>query len=62
MQVSVAAVECDVPHVAYHNVLYTNIVLPEMRKEERHLSSGHKDEKKKVRIRQMDARIYFLFF
>lgn len=46
MQVSVAAVECDVPHVAYHNVLNTNIVLPEMRKEERHLSSGHKDEKK----------------
>ena len=34
MQISVAAVECDVPHVSHHDVLHTNVVLPEKRKRE----------------------------
>lgn len=34
MQVSVAAVECDVPDVPHHDVLHTNIILPEKRKGE----------------------------
>lgn len=34
LQISVAAVECDVPHVPHHDVLHTNVVLPEKRKRE----------------------------
>lgn len=56
LQVSVAAVECYVPHVSHHDVLHANIVLPAKRKgenkceekeeDERNLSSayGHKEE------------------
>lgn len=33
VQVSVAAVERDVPHVPHHDVLHANIVLPERRQE-----------------------------
>lgn len=42
LQISVAAVQCDVPHVSHHDVLHTNIVLPEKGKEK----EKEEDEKK----------------
>lgn len=53
MQVSVAAVECDVAHITHHDVLHTNIILPEKRKgeikreeeeDERNLSKAYRDK------------------
>lgn len=51
VQVSVAAVESNVPHIPHHDVLHTNIIFPESRKKEsiwegRDLSSGHEKLRK----------------
>lgn len=45
LQIPVAAVERDVPHVPHHDVLYTNIVLPEKRKGENKGEEKEEEEK-----------------
>lgn len=44
MQVSVAAVERDVAHIAHHDVLHTDIILPEKEEKKKPETSCAEEE------------------